>query len=169
MSGESVSSNETVTCDTSHLRVENYIFGQFEDTETYIDSYEPATGKIWAHVPNSNEDVTNRAVVAAKNAFGSWSELSVERRASFLNRAANILEKRLEEFAMAESRDQGKPIGLASKMDIPRAVLNLRAFADGQKYHLETSNFMVSCFFSCRGNKYALKVISKILCTLRLK
>lgn len=53
------------------------------------------------------------------------------------------MEKRMEEFAAIESRDQGKPIGLAMKMDIPRAVLNLRAFAEGHKHHLETCNRMV--------------------------
>ena len=146
MNGHSISSAETVTCDTSHLRVQNYIFGQFEDTETYIDSFEPATGRIWAHVPNSNEDVINRAVLAAKNAFSSWSEETSDQRAKYLLRAADILEQRTEEFAIAESRDQGKPLGLALKMDIPRAVLNLRAFAEGQKHLLETSNMMVRDF-----------------------
>ena len=36
------------------LRAQNYVHGEFEDTDTYIDSYEPSTGKIWALVPNSN-------------------------------------------------------------------------------------------------------------------
>ena len=41
--------------DVSNLpRAQNYIFGQFEDTDTYIDSYEPSTGKVWALIPNSN-------------------------------------------------------------------------------------------------------------------
>ena len=41
--------------DVSKLpRAQNYIYGQFEDTDTYIDSYEPSTGKVWALIPNSN-------------------------------------------------------------------------------------------------------------------
>ena len=35
-------------------RAQNYIYGEFEDTDTYIDSYEPSTGKVWALIPNSN-------------------------------------------------------------------------------------------------------------------
>ena len=35
-------------------RAQNYVYGQFEDTDTYIDSYEPSTGKVWALIPNSN-------------------------------------------------------------------------------------------------------------------
>ena len=41
--------------DVSNLpRAQNFIFGQFEDTDTYIDSHEPSTGKVWALIPNSN-------------------------------------------------------------------------------------------------------------------
>ena len=41
--------------DVSNLpRAQNYIYGQFEDTDTYIDSYEPSTGMVWALIPNSN-------------------------------------------------------------------------------------------------------------------
>ena len=85
----------------------------------------------------------DRAVLAAKNAFPLWSSLSVPTRAEYLMKAAKKIEERLEEFAIAESRDQGKPFSLASKMDIPRVVTNLRAFAEGQKHLLETSNSMV--------------------------
>ena len=88
-------------------------------------------------------DVIDRAVLAAKNAFPLWSSLSVSSRAEYLMKAANKIEQRLEEFAIAESRDQGKPFSLAFKMDIPRVVTNLRAFAEGQKHLLETSNSMV--------------------------
>ena len=85
----------------------------------------------------------DRAVLAAKNAFPGWSSLSVTSRAEYLMKAANKIEQRLEEFAIAESRDQGKPLSLALKVDIPRVLTNLRAFAEGQKHLLETSNSMV--------------------------
>ena len=85
----------------------------------------------------------DRAVLAAKNAFPGWSSLSVPSRAEYLMKAANKIEQRLEEFAIAESRDQGKPLSLALKVDIPRVLTNLRAFAEGQKHLLETSNSMV--------------------------
>ena len=58
-------------------------------------------------------------------------------------KAADKIEQRLEEFAIAESRDQGKPLSLALKIDIPRVLTNLRQFAEGQKHLLETSNSMV--------------------------
>ena len=88
-------------------------------------------------------DVVDRAVLAAKNAFPAWSSLSIPSRAEYLIKAANKVEQRLEEFAIAEARDQGKPLSLALKIDIPRVLTNLRAFAEGHKHLLETSNSMV--------------------------
>ena len=49
---------------------------------------------------------------------------------------ANILQLRLEEFAKAESKDQGKPVWLAEAIDIPRAVLNFNSFAGSIQYFL---------------------------------
>lgn len=55
------------------LTIENFIRGGFvSNTEaglSYIDSYEPATGKVWARITDSGEDEVQRAVLAAKNAF----------------------------------------------------------------------------------------------------
>ena len=104
----------------------------------------------------------DRAVLAAKNAFPLWSSLSVPTRAEYLMKAAKKIEERLEEFAIAESRDQGKPFSLASKMDIPRVVTNLRAFAEGQKHLLETSNSMVGVRVKspiCNPSNYLLMYI----------
>lgn len=50
-------------------------------------------------------------------------------RSKLMLKAADILESRLEEFALAESKDNGKPVWLARSVDIPRAVSNMRFFA----------------------------------------
>ena len=52
-------------------------------------------------------------------------------------RIADILESKLEPFALAESRDQGKPLSLALSLDIPRAVYNFRFFASAILQHVE--------------------------------
>ena len=125
------------------LVAENFINGQFQASKSYLDSYEPGNGKVWAQIPDSDPEDVNQAVQAAKTAFKSWKKLSVNQRAQYLIKAADLLESKLDEFAQAESRDQGKPVGLAKRMDIPRAVLNLKAFATGQCHLLETSNELV--------------------------
>ncbi len=48
---------------------------------------------------------------------------------------ADIVERDLELFAQAESRDQGKPVSLARTVDIPRVVHNLRFFAGAVLHH----------------------------------
>lgn len=122
------------------VHLQNYVYGEFEDTEDYIDSYNPATGQVWAKVPDSHQGDVNRAVYSAKSAFNNWAGIGYAKRAQYLMKVAKLLEKRMDEFAKAESRDQGKPVGLAKTMDIPRAVLNLRSFAESWTHILNTSN-----------------------------
>ena len=86
--------------------VENFINGHFEASDKYIDSYEPGNGKVWAKIPDSDQAIVDRAVEAGKVAFETWKRLSVEKRAAFLMKAADLLKAKLDEFALAESRDQ---------------------------------------------------------------
>ena len=55
--------------------------------------------------------------------------MSAKERSVIMLKIADIIESRFEEFAVAESRDQGKPIWLAKAVDIPRTMLNFRFFA----------------------------------------
>lgn len=107
----------------------HYIDGDFLPSSTWIEVYEPATGSIYGQVAQGGHQEVERAVNAAERAFPEWSERPATERAAILNRIADALEKRLEEFAHAETRDQGKPIWLSRTLDIPRSVANLRFFA----------------------------------------
>jgi aminomuconate-semialdehyde/2-hydroxymuconate-6-semialdehyde dehydrogenase len=95
----------------------------------WLDVYEPATGAVFAHCPDSDATDVEAAVAAAELAAPGWANLPAERRALLLQRLADLIETRLEEFVALESRDSGKPLGLARQVDIPRAVSNLRYFA----------------------------------------
>ena len=63
--------------------------------------------------------------------------MPVRDRAKYLFKIADLLEARLEEFARAESTDQGKPVWLAQSVDIPRAVTNFRQFAEAVPHIME--------------------------------
>ena len=67
-----------------------------------------------------------------------WSKTSPTERARFMNKIADLVETRLDEFAQAESRDQGKPVWLAKAIDIPRCVHNFRFFASGCQHVIDT-------------------------------
>lgn len=124
------------------LVIENFINGEFVPCESLIDSYDPSTGEIWAKVPNSNADVVDRAVVAAKKAFPSWSSTTPDYRSKILNKIADLIEENLEELAKVESKDQGKPVSLAKSVDIPRAVYNFRFFASAILHSVNTSTIL---------------------------
>ncbi|XP_071833960.1 2-aminomuconic semialdehyde dehydrogenase-like [Apostichopus japonicus] len=124
---------------TMALEVQNFIGGEFIPAKTHLDSFNPATGEVWAKIPDSGKEEIDLAVKSAKQAFPSWSSLSPDVRGQHLHKIADILESRLDEFAEIESRDQGKPVGLAKKVDIPRAVLNLRFFATAIQHTLNDS------------------------------
>ncbi len=95
----------------------------------YLDVFEPATGAVFTRCPDSSVDDVDLAVTAAQRAHASWAAMPVEQRAALLNRLADRVEAELEALAELESRDTGKPRKLARKVDIPRAVANLRFFA----------------------------------------
>jgi aminomuconate-semialdehyde/2-hydroxymuconate-6-semialdehyde dehydrogenase len=112
-------------------RLLNYINGTFvpPSTGTFLPVYEPATGKVYAEVAASSRVDVEAAAQAADRATRPWREMPVERRAALLEKLADLLEERLDSFALAESTDNGKPVSLARSVEIPRAVANLRFYA----------------------------------------
>ncbi|KAG0338984.1 Aldehyde dehydrogenase 8 member A1 [Podila humilis] len=95
----------------------------------YFDTFDPSKGIPHAKIPDSTKEDVDLAYAAASAAFKSWSRTSRAERARLLNKIADHIEARLDEFAEAESKDQGKPVALARTVDIPRAVHNFRFFA----------------------------------------
>jgi aminomuconate-semialdehyde/2-hydroxymuconate-6-semialdehyde dehydrogenase len=107
------------------------------DGRTFED-VNPATGEVIAKIARGNAADVDAAVSAACQAMkGPWGRADVTVRAGILEAAAAGIERRLDELAELESRDNGKPVTLARKVDIPRAVDNLRFFA-GAIRHDET-------------------------------
>jgi aminomuconate-semialdehyde/2-hydroxymuconate-6-semialdehyde dehydrogenase len=124
------------------VQIQNYIDGQMVAplSKQWLDDVEPATGTVYASVPDSGDEDVAAAVQAAARAFPSWSRTPAEERARILLDLAARLEARLDEFARAESVDTGKPISLARAMDIPRAVANFRFFATGAMHQHSESH-----------------------------
>jgi aminomuconate-semialdehyde/2-hydroxymuconate-6-semialdehyde dehydrogenase len=116
---------------TEPIQIQNFIDGRFVEPASgrYLDNIEPATGKAYSQVADSNARDVDLAVAAGENAFADWSKRSAAERSRFLLRITDLIERDLEKFARAESIDTGKPILLARSLDIPRAVANFRFFA----------------------------------------
>ncbi|MEJ7747048.1 MAG: aldehyde dehydrogenase [Luteimonas sp.] len=93
------------------------------------DVFDPANGHAFAQIADGDAQDVEIAVAAAERAFPAWSSLPNSERARWLEKLADALEAKLDDFAHAESRDGGKPIKLAREIEIPRAIANLRFFA----------------------------------------
>ena len=113
------------------IQIQNFIDGQFVEPVggSYLDNIEPATGKPYSLVPDSDGHDVELAVTAAEKAFPAWSRLTAAERSRILLRIADLIDRDLEKFARAESIDTGKPLSLARSLDIPRASSNFRFFA----------------------------------------
>jgi len=113
--------------------LENFIGGNFIGplSSKFIDNINPATGEVYGQVPDSNEKDIAVSVKAAEKAFEGWATTSSEKRFAILNKIADLIDDNSDALAMAETNDNGKPLWLSKKIDIPRASSNFRFFATG--------------------------------------
>lgn len=118
-------------------RIANYWGGASAPTagRATFEDIDPATGAIVGMVEEATRDDVDAAVQAAKRALkGPWGKLSLDERAKLMHRIADGIEARFDDFLRAEILDTGKPIGMASHLDIPRGAANFRAFAEVLKH-----------------------------------
>ena len=117
--------------DTKNIQILNFIDGDFVGpaSGTYLDNIEPATGRPYSQVADSDLRAVELGVIAAERAFTDWSRTPATERSRILLRIADLIDRDLEKFARAESIDTGKPLTLARTLDIPRASSNFRFFA----------------------------------------
>ena len=125
--------------------LENFIGGHLIGplSGNFIDNTNPATGEVSGKIPDSNEKDVNAAVMAAQKAFPGWSVTAVEERFRILNRIAELIDANLDTLALAETNDNGKPLWLSKKVDIPRASANFRFFATGIMHFATTTGLLL--------------------------
>ncbi|GAB3384292.1 aldehyde dehydrogenase [Lysobacter fragariae] len=113
------------------MRLTHWINGEAKQAadDRWLDVFDPANAQPFAQAPRGDAADVEAAINAAQRAFPAWSSLPNSERARWLERLADALEARLDDFAHAESRDGGKPIRLAREVEIARAISNLRFFA----------------------------------------
>ncbi|MEO3796572.1 aldehyde dehydrogenase family protein [Nonomuraea sp. B10E15] len=107
-----------------------FIDGEFADgSGTPFKTINPATEEKLAEVATATSDDVDRAVQAARKAFGVWSALPGAERAKYLFRIARIIQERARELAVLESLDNGKPIRESRDVDVPLVAAHFFYYA----------------------------------------
>ena len=109
----------------------NFIDGKFVEPidGEYFENYSPVDNSLIAKYPRSKKADVNLAVEAANKAKKAWGKTSPAERAKLLNKVADIIEQNLEEFAVVETADNGKPVRETLNADVPLAIDHWRYFA----------------------------------------
>ncbi len=125
-------------------KLSNYINGTLTAprSNSYIDNYNPSTGKVYSLIPDSDERDVAAATAAAKDAFPAWSATPAAKRSEILLKIAQLITENLDNLAIAESIDNGKPVWLAKRVDIPRAASNFHFYATAILHHASESHRM---------------------------
>ena len=84
----------------SMKKISNYINGRSTApvSGNYLDNYEPATGKIYSHIPDSDQEDVELAIQAAKNALPLWKALSMRERSNYMLAIADRIKKGLKNW-----------------------------------------------------------------------
>jgi betaine-aldehyde dehydrogenase len=110
---------------------QSYVGGaclQSTSNETFATRY-PGTDAIICDVEVAGQEEIDKAVVAASDAFESWSQTPAAERGEILLRAASILRERNAELAELESLDTGKPIAETTVVDVITGAEVIEFFA----------------------------------------
>lgn len=113
-------------------KILNYIGGELTPpmNGNFLDNVNPATAEVYSLVPDSQDIDVKKAVEAAKKAFPAWSGLSPKDRSVYLSKISDLITKNLDQLAMAETVDNGKPISVSKTVDIPRSAENFSFFSE---------------------------------------
>ena len=113
------------------------------DTIAVISS---ATEEEFARVPRGTAADVDKAVSAARRGFESWSRLSVEDRAQWLEKLAAAMKTRAPQIAQAISHEVGTALGYATKVQVefPIMMIAMNAkFIRGAKLQEELGNSLI--------------------------
>lgn len=113
------------------VRLRNYVDGEYTEGRAEFEKVDPVDGSLAATVSEAGPDTVDGAVRAARRALdGAWGRTRVADRVQLMRRIADRIDERFEEFVAAEVRDTGKPVSLVRELDVARAAVNFRSFAD---------------------------------------
>jgi aldehyde dehydrogenase (NAD+) len=85
----------------------------------------PSTEEVVTNISLGGAADVDRAVAAARKAFDSYSESTIEQRSALLQRIIEIYKARSEEMVMAISQEMGSPLSFARAAQVPAGLAHL--------------------------------------------
>lgn len=86
----------------------------------------PANGAVLAEVSLANAADVDVAVAAAQAAFPAWASMIAGERGALLFKLADLIDQHADVLAELETLDNGKPIRVARRGDLPYVTKHLR-------------------------------------------
>src|SRR5471032_1955580 len=117
-------------------RLNLFIDGQFvvPNSTSYLDSFDPTTGKSWYQFAEADASDVDRAVASAQRTFNDpqWRNLTPTARGKLLYRLAQLVLENAEALALLETRDNGKLLRemRAQMSALPDAYIYFAGMAD---------------------------------------
>jgi len=132
------------------ISIQNYIGGRNIDpvNKKFLDNYNPATGTVYGQIPDSDAQDIELAVEAAKKVQAHWAAVPLEQKCDILLKISTLILDQLDALAEAETMDNGKPLWLSRRVDIPRAAQNFKFFATALMHFASESYFSPPTTFS---------------------
>ncbi len=147
----------------------HFINGNYVESESgrTFENRSPVDNSLIGMVHEAGRDEVDAAVWAARGALSSeWGRFTQADRVAVLNRVANRINERFDEFLEAECMDTGKPKKMASHIDIPRGAANFKAFSETvanhpvEAFHFDTPDGTGAVSIGQRTPKGVIAVIS---------
>jgi len=135
----------------------NFINGEFVATGKTFEKRAPVDNRVIGLVHEAGQVEVDAAVAAAHAALkGDWGRMTVVQRVDMLHAVADEINRRFDDFLQAEIADTGKPLSLASHIDIPRGAANFKVFADIVK-NVPTESFEMATPDGGKAVSYGLR------------
>ncbi|MBM7687562.1 methylmalonate-semialdehyde dehydrogenase (acylating) [Enterococcus ureilyticus] len=144
-------------------KLKNYIGGKWVSsrTETYEAVYNPATKEMLCEVPLSTKEDLEEAVTIAREAFETWKEMAVPRRARILFNYQQLLIKHKAELARLITLENGKNLNEALG-EVQRGVENVEFAAGAPTLMMGDSLSSIATDVEVANYRYPIGVVAGI-------
>ncbi len=148
---------------TPHFIANEFVIARSGKT---FENRSPVDNRLIGLVSEAGAPEIAAAVAAARAALeGPWGRMDIAKRAEMLYAVADEINRRFDDFLEAEVADTGKPVSLASHLDIPRGAANFKIFADVVK-NVPSEFFSMSTPDGAGAINYALRVPKGVIAVI---